>query len=351
MLDLTTLPVGLNFAIFAGAAGIVWVAGTRIVNYADAIGERAGMGHALVGLILLGGITSLPEIGVTVSAASAGDANLAVNNLFGSIAMQVAILAVIDFMIGRRALTMVVPEPAIMLLGALNILLLTVACAGIVVGSGAILGIGVWAWGCLLGYVASVWLLSQTEGRQPWIAADLDPDEPKQRSAAEAKAGADAEALSVYGLTVRTAIAAAIILGAGWAVSRTGSAIAEATGLGSSFVGFVLVAITTSLPEFSTALAAARLGFFTMAISDILGTNLINVGLLFVVDALAGGAPSLSRVGTFAIFGALLAIAVTTIFVIGLAERRDRTFLRMGMDSIAVLVCYLGGVSILYTLR
>jgi cation:H+ antiporter len=47
----------------------------------------------------------------------------------------------------------------------------------------------------------------------------------------------------------------------------------------------------------------------------------------------------------------LLAIAITSIFVIGLAERRDRTFLRMGMDSIAVLVCYFGGVAILYTLR
>jgi cation:H+ antiporter len=142
-----------------------------------------------------------------------------------------------------------------------------------------------------------------------------------------------------------------VILVAGYALSQTGSAIAEQTGLGSSFVGFVLVAISTSLPEFSTALEAARLGRFTMAISDILGTNLINVGLLFLVDAVARGEPVLNVVGAFSQFGALLGIIVTTLFLVGLAERRDRTIFRLGIDSAAVLVVYVGGLVLLYTLR
>jgi cation:H+ antiporter len=88
-----------------------------------------------------------------------------------------------------------------------------------------------------------------------------------------------------------------------------------------------------------------------MAISDILGTNLFDVGLLFAIDATGPGEPALNQVGTFSAVGALLGIVVTTLFLIGLAERRDRTILRMGWDSAAVVLIYLGGVILLYTLR
>ena len=351
MPDFAAMGLALNSGLFACAAVVVWIVGSRISYYADAISDKTGLGHAFIGIVLLAGVTSLPEIGVTVTAAIGGNAQLAVNNLFGSIAMQVAILAVIDFIIGRRALTAVVPEPSVLLQGALNVLLLSVAASGIVVGDVSFLGVGLWAWACLGGYVGSVWLLSQTEGRRPWLAAKNGKSTapPRDKPSAESKNGLKEQSLT--SILAKTAVAATIILISGYVLSQTGEAIAKITGIGSSFVGFVLVAISTSLPEFSTALSAARLGLFTMAISDILGTNLINVGLLFVIDAVATGEPVLNQVGSFSVFGALLSIVVTALFVAGLAERRDQTLWRMGIDSIAVLIAYAGGVILLYTLR
>lgn len=349
MVDFTQASLVANFGLFGAAAAAVWVAGDRISRYADAISVQTGIGHAVMGLLLLAGVTSLPEIGVSVTAAASGNAELAVNNLIGSIAMQVAILAVIDFVIGRRALTSVIPDPAIMLQGTLNIFLLSIAAAASVVGDVALLGVGMWSWACLAAYVGSVWLLSQTEGRRPWLAANARHfDREKQEPSGESKPD-QSRALSP--VIIRTVAAAVVILVAGYLLSRTGEAIAEKTGLGSSFVGFVLIAIATSLPEFSTALSAVRLGYFTMAISDILGTNLINVGLLFVVDAVAAGDPVLNSIGSFFTFGAILGIALTALFVAGLAERRDRTVFRMGIDSLAVLVSYTGGLVLLYNLR
>ena len=52
-----------------------------------------------------------------------------------------------------------------------------------------------------------------------------------------------------------------------------------------------------------------------------------------------------------AAFGAILGICLTTLFLIGVLERRDRTILRMGYDSAAVLVVYFGGLAILYGLK
>jgi cation:H+ antiporter len=348
--DFAQLGLAANLAIFAAAAALVWASGTRIAAYADAISERTGLGQALLGLLLLGGVTSLPELAVTTSAAYSGDAALAVNNILGGVTMQVAILAIADAAIGRRALTAVVPDPIVMLQGALGVLLLAIVAAGALVGDHAVLGVGLWSWGVLLFTLFSLWKLSQAGSRKPWMANTelVRLPKPRAREGDQSKRQADESGPALLGKTVA---AAAIILAAGFALSSTAEVIAEQTGLGSSFVGAVLVAIATSLPEVSTVLAAVRLGLYTMAISDILGTNIFDVGLVFVTDAVAAGEPVLSRVGDFSVFGALLGIVATTLFLMGVAERRDRTILRMGTDSLAVLVVYLGGLVILWTLR
>lgn len=346
------LSLWANISLFLVTAGVVWFAGTRIARYADTIAKSTGIGQAAIGLLLLGGVTSLPEIAVTATAGWIGNAALAVNNLLGSIALQVAILAIVDAAIGRRALTSVVPDSTILMQGALNTLLLCIPVAAILAGDRAVLGIGAWAWVCATAYVASILLLSRSEGEGRWRPvrpdgrSDRDVQRPRPNEPGQEQAGAD-----LWPVIARTAGLAAVILVAGFVLSQTGDAIAKQTGLGSSLVGFVLLAASTSLPELSSTLSAARLGNYAMALSNILGTNLLNVGLLFLVDLVASGAPVLNQVGPFAAFGAVLGIVVTAIFMVGLLERRDRTVLRMGYDSLAVLGVYLGGLVLLYGLK
>lgn len=84
---------------------IVWRAGTHLSKAADAIADRTGLGQAFIGALLLGGATSLPEIAATGSASLLGNAPMAVNNIFGGIAMQVTVLAIADAFLGRDSLT------------------------------------------------------------------------------------------------------------------------------------------------------------------------------------------------------------------------------------------------------
>jgi cation:H+ antiporter len=81
MLDFSDFGLAMNMALFALSAGCVWQAGTRISTCAKAISDMTGMGQALLGLLLLGGVTSLPELAVSLSSAIAGNAALAVNNI------------------------------------------------------------------------------------------------------------------------------------------------------------------------------------------------------------------------------------------------------------------------------
>ncbi|MBB4016467.1 cation:H+ antiporter [Chelatococcus caeni] len=358
MPDFSSFSPLLNVALFAVAAIVVWLAGARLARYAAAISAVTGLGQAVIGIVLLAGVTSLPEIGVVLTSAARDNADLALNSIFGSIALQVALLAVVDFVIGRRALTAVVPEPGVMLQGSLNVILIAAAAAAMIVGDVPVLGIGLWAWGLMLAYLVSVWVLAGAEGRRPWLAAR---DGRVDRAIVEEPAGGGQGGRkgthggcaqgSLSSLVPRTAAAGITILIAGFILAQSGEALADQTGIGSSFIGFVLVAFATSLPELSTALSSARQGLFTMAISDILGTNLINVAMVFLIDLVAPGEPVMTRAGAFSVFGVLLAVVVTALFLAGLAERRDRSLLRMGYDSILVLAVYAGGLVFLYFLR
>ena len=131
----------------------------------------------------------------------------------------------------------------------------------------------------------------------------------------------------------------------------TGEALSEQTGLGSSWFGALFVGLSTSLPEISTVQKAVRIGMPRPAFSDIFGTNLFDLGLIFVVDLAYAGAPVLNEVGAFSAFAAALCILLTSIYLAGLVERRDQAVGRLGLDSWLVLGAYLGGLAILFQLR
>ncbi|QDY99275.1 sodium:calcium antiporter [Nitratireductor mangrovi] len=337
-------PVWLNVVAFAVSAGAVWIAGTRLSYYVDAISRHTGLGQAVLGVFLLGGITSLPEIAVAGTASFGGNAPLAVNNLLGGFSMQVAVLAVADLAMRQHALTFAVPNPIVLLQGALGILLVALVCFGIAVGDIAILGAGAWTWGVFALFLFAIRLIARSERQPSWqvVGQPPGPEIGQTETAAEH---------SLRHAVIGTAVAAAVILCAGYVLSESGEALAEQTGLGSSFFGAVFVAISTSLPEVSTVLAAVRLRRYVMAVSDIFGTNLFDLAVIFLVDLFYFGGPVLNEVGQFSIVAGLIGILVTGLYLVGLIERRNPLVFGIGLDTIAVVVTYLGGIGFLYTLR
>lgn len=340
-----SFPLWGNLGAFAAAAAVVWAAGTRIAIYADAIAVKTGIGRAVLGMVLLGGVTSLPELAVASTAAIAGHPGLSVNDLLGSAAINVLIIALADAVIGRDAITSVVASPPVLLQGALGIVLLGIVAAAAISVDRLVLGVSAWSWVLLALYAASVWIVAKSRSGSAWKPSPVKgPGAPAGGRQHEPR-----ESLRL--LAGRTAAAGAAVLVAGFFLAKSAEAIAEQTGLGTNFVGAVMLAASTSLPEASTVVAAVRLRRYEMAVSDVFGTNLFNVTIIFAVDALYDGGPVLSEVGAFAAFGALLAIVLTALFLAGMIERRDRTVLRMGYDSLAAVVVYLGGVTVLYQLR
>jgi cation:H+ antiporter len=341
-----SLSLSANLSVFGAAAVCVWAAGSLLARRADAIAARTGLSHAFLGVVLLGVATSLPEIATTTTAAALGNTRLVSNNLFGGVALQVAILAVADLTTVKGALTYFTPHPVLLFQGVMLLLLLATALAGATIGEPlSIAGIGATSVVLLGGYLVTVWLSQPGEYLPRWKATHT----PSLSENADDDSNADTHSpLRLYG---STGLAALVILAAGWTLARTGAVLADQTGLGASFVGVILVAGSTSLPELSTTIGAIKAGHPQMAVSNILGTNCLEVALFFVADSVYRGGPILAEADRSALFAAAVGMVVTCIFLIGLLERRDRTVLGMGVDSLAVLVVYLSGVAGLYALR
>lgn len=350
VLDIQSLPVWLNIALFLLAAAIVWAAGTRLARYADLISERTSLGRAFVGLVFLAAATSAPEIATTLTGVAIGNAPLAVNNIFGGIVLQTAILAIADRVSGSDALTHFIGKSVLLLQGLLLVVLLAVALAGS--GAGDVhgpLGLGVWPALLFALYFLSLYLLRRYQGEERWKPVDMPEDTSSDQASEKMREGYD----DWSNRRVYFAFGAGglVVLVAGTAIARTGDALAGQTGLGGSFVGATLVALATSLPEVSTTVAAARLGAYSLAVSNIFGSNLLMPALLFPADLVDRSGPVTHAMDASASLGAATGIVVTAIYLVGIIERRDRSVAGIGLDSAAVVIVYLGSLVGLYLLR
>lgn len=347
LLNLSEQPLWLAAAVYVAMAAVIWVAGGKASQYADTISQRTGIGGAVIGMVLLGMMTSLPEIGTSTTASLGGNAGLAVGNLVGSVSFQVVVLAIVDAFIGRRALTSTVFSASILLQAVVSILLLTLAISGTIGGDFSVLGVGVWPAGMVVVYVCAMLFVRRQERDGAWA-----PQSVSQEGQITAPGGGSRDGRGPLGsaLILKTVGVGAMILVAGYLLTRSAESIAGQTGLTNDFVGLTLLAAATSLPEFSTAIAAVRLGRNEMAIGDVLGGNMFNLLLIFLVDALYSGPPVMEEIGLAPTFAALLGIVLTSIYLIGMIERRDRTFIRMGYDSLLVLLCYAAGVVMLFNI-
>lgn len=341
--DPSALPLRTALVVFSLAAAVVWMAGARLTRATEHVSTKTGLGQAFLGLVLLGFATSLPEIATTVVAASGGNAQLAVSNLLGGVAAQVALLALADAAWRRGALTASALPATVVLQGVLLVGMLALAVASMAVGDISLGRIGALSLLLMAAYFSSVWILKRSNAREAWRSGDVE-DEAGEEPSEEEPPGWPR-------LSIVLAASGLAILVAGAVLARSAEAISDHTGLGSSFVGVVFLALATSMPEISTTLTAARLGLATMAISNIFGTNLLEVGLLFVADLAYAPGPLLDEGGRFAIVAATLGIVLTCIYLVGFLERRNRTFLGLGLDSCAVVLTYLAGVALLYSLR
>ena len=335
-------PLMANLFLFALAAASVWFAGTRLAVLADEISDRLRIGQALMGLIFLAFVTSLPEVVTTLMASSIGNAVLALNNLLGGITLQTAILAVADMFAIGVAITAFPRKPTAVLQGALVALLLTILLGVMTLGELSLPGqIGLGSSILAISYVVAIVLLRSYDSNAVWLPVEL-PEPVKEDDGGWVSHFPEksTKQLKLYFLMLSFAI-----LLAGVACVVLAEAIAVQSGVGSSFIGVTLLATSTSLPELSTTIAAVRLRSFTMAISNVFGSNLIMVVMLWPADIFYRQGAIIDEADAVTRLALVSGLLVTLVYVIGLLVRSRIKIFGIGRDSAVVLAIYFATVA------
>jgi cation:H+ antiporter len=146
------------------------------------------------------------------------------------------------------------------------------------------------------------------------------------------------------------AAATIAILVAAPLVASASEGLAEATGLGGTFVGTTLVAFATSSPEIVTTLAAVRAGAFDLAVGNIFGSNTFNMTILLAGDFFYDGSILDAASPTHA-FTAACVIIVTAVATLALLYRAEKRYWLIEPDALLVIVLVLGSLGLVYSMR
>lgn len=317
-----------------GAGLVIVLAGVRMTGYADRLADRTGLGEAMAGAVLLGMATSLGGVVVSVTAAASGRADLAFSNAVGGIAAQTAFLAVADLTYRHANLERASAEQGHLFQASLLMLMLSLPMVAVAGPGLSVLGLHPVSLMLPAIYVAGLYGTQRLAERPAWRAVRTPedrediPDEP-----ATGREG-------VMALALRFAALAAVLGVAGFTIAKTGGALSDRLGVSESAIGALLTAVTTSLPELVTTLAAVRRGALQLAVGGIVGGNTFDVLFLTLSDAGYRDGSLYAAVGEGSLFWLAVGLVMTALLLLGLLYRHRGGPQGIGFESAGMLGVY-----------
>lgn len=141
--------------------------------------------------------------------------------------------------------------------------------------------------------------------------------------------------------------ASAILVFAATKLAQFGDAIAARTGLGRLFVGTLLLAGATSLPELLTSINSLSQGVPDLAAGNFMGSNMFNMFLLGVLDLIGRQARILRRVAMRHALTAGLALLLAGLAVFFILAGVETRIGWVGLDSLLVAAAYIIGLRLI----
>ena len=256
--------------IYAVLASIVVFLSIKLSDYVDLLDKKTKVSGALLGGILLAGVTSLPELFTSLTGTLiVGDNNLVLGNIIGSDFFDIIIFGVVYFLFFKKFTEGKVGKQHYLtcLFTALMLISVTIA-AFIFDKNGWLLGwFNPMSLVIIAIYVVSIILTPKTE-------------EKEEKEEVNTK-------LSVKQIWILLAICSVILIGASITVTLVTEKIVDGFNIGHTFGGSLFLGVATSLPEVTATISLCKKKNFNAAYGDILGSCVFNFIILGIADAIS----------------------------------------------------------------
>ena len=268
-------------AILIGLAILVWSADV-FIDGATVLAKKFNVPSFLIGVLILGIGTSMPEMVVSVLAALEGSPDLALGNAYGSNIINIALVLGATVLISPIVIRQGIIKRDLPLLIAIT------AVAAWQLRDGVLsLADGILLLVMLIVVLGIQIVLSLREGNH-----EHEDDMAEDDKAGVMESSLTRGLISLFiGLLVLVLSSRAIVWGA--------IELATLWGVSELIIGLTIVAVGTSLPELVSSLSAARKGEHDMALGNIIGSNIFNtlgvVGLAAMITPITANPVILSR--------------------------------------------------------
>ena len=261
--------------IYLVLASLVIFLSIKLSKYVDLLDKKTKIAGALLGGILLAGVTSLPELFTSLTGTLiVGKNDLVLGNIMGSDFFDIIIFGVVYFLFFKKLTEGKVGKQHYIscLFTALMLIAVTIA-AFVFDANGWLLGTKNNKWFNPMSlviiaiYVVSLILTPKTEEKE-------DSDEVESH-------------LTVKQIWIRFTLASIILIAASITVTIVTDKVVVGFGIGETFGGSLFLGVATSLPEVTATLALCKKKNFDAAYGDIIGSCTFNIIILGIADAVS----------------------------------------------------------------
>lgn len=309
-------------AVFLFLVGIALIVkgGDAFVDAASWMAEVSGIPKLIVGATIVSVATTIPEMLVSVMAASQGKVDMSVGNAVGSATVNLGLI---------MAVSVLCMPSAIQRSDYLLKSVLMLCAAGVIVLAGAS-GSVTAPLSAVLILLFFIFLAENIRSAKRTMALEASSGVVRERPEANRKVIGVNAAKFILG-------AAGIIIGAQLLVDN-GSTLARLAGVSERIIGVTLVAVGTSLPELVTTITAVVKKQSDLSVGNIIGANIIDLSLILPVSSLVSGKalPISAASGQIDLPACLLVGAIAVVPAI--AGSRFRRW--QGVALLAVYIAY-----------
>lgn len=245
-------------ALILGLAMVIGGA-NALVDGASSVARRTGVSEFVIGLVIVGFGTSLPELVVSVTGALARNSDIAVGNVIGSNIFNTALILAVSAMFAPMAITRQ---------NKFRDIPLTILVSFLVAFFGYYGGLSR-AEGIIMVVLFAIYII--------W---SFRSDDTAQEQSPE-----DAKEFGTFASIVLIAGGLACLVFGGRLFVESAENVARMLGVSDKFIAITVLAMGTSLPELVTSVVALAKKRSQMALGNILGSNVFNLLLILGVSA------------------------------------------------------------------
>ena len=254
--------------IYPLLAALVVFLSILLSKYVDLLDKKTKLSGALLGGILLAGVTSLPELFTSLSGTLLiGENQLVLGNILGSDFFDIIIFGVVYFLFFKKFTEGKVGKQHYITCLFTGLLLVAVTIAAFVFDAN----------GWLLGWfnpmslvIIAIYVIS--------VIKTPKVEEKEEKEEVESN-------LSVKRIWIYLIICSIILIGASITITYVTDEIVEGYGIGPTFGGSLFLGLATSLPEVTATISLCKKKNFDAAYGDILGSCVFNILILGIADA------------------------------------------------------------------